>query len=226
MHRGTSGAAARLTAEPRLEQSACEGSAIVRRTAVIRTYHAFYGGAWQPQPVLPTQTRCEVNNAVSPKHPLKASRIRKGCGQKPDTLIVRRRSCRIGFLPCPLPGDTVEPVSASSLFYLFGLPVFPPKLLPPPFLRKAVCRFPCRHRTGKSPPVMLESAGNCPCTDSPRLLASPETDTAMLAGMFRPAVILPRRKRTGYASPWPAYSATSRSITKRKDVWFKWTTSS
>lgn len=37
----------------------------------------------------------------------------------------------------------------------------------------------------------------------PRLLASPETDTAMLAGMLRPAVILPAVNRTGSRGFYP-----------------------
>lgn len=55
----------------------------------------------------------------------------------------------------------------------------------------------------------------------PRLLASPETDTAMLAGMLHPAVILPVTKE-------PDMHALACILRhelihyKRKDVWFKW----
>lgn len=55
----------------------------------------------------------------------------------------------------------------------------------------------------------------------PRLLASPETDTAMLAGMLRPAVILPAAKEPDMRS-LACILRHELIHYKRKDVWFKW----
>lgn len=147
-----------------------------------------------------------LNNAVSKAFPEKASGSVKDAAQKPDTLSAAVPAA----LDSAPPALAAEPVSAVLFTLWLATAVFL-------FLHKAAASrafsescmqlpMPSPHR--KSPPVMLRSAGNCPCADLPGCWPVPKRIPPCWQVCFAPLLFcLPQKNRI--CAPWPAYSATS-----------------
>lgn len=159
------------------------------------------------------------NNAVSKAFPEKASGSVKDAAPKPDTLSAAVPAA----LDSAPPALAAEPVSAVLFTLWLSTAVFL-------FLHKAVAsRAFLKKLYAASHAVTAQEITACyasVCRElsvrrPPRLLASPETDTAMLAGMLRPAVILPAAKEPDMRS-LACILRHELIHYKRKDVWFKW----